>query len=276
MLRETTMLDGASASFRRLTQAVLTRSPVSRALVVVTLFILFTGAAPAQKKPVSSAKPKTVPAKSAEIGQTAVVVDETLAVLRKLPSLFSESVHRMSRGRKVQIQGVTEADGVKFFKVTVPPKNFGWVQADAVFGEFRGSDEERLAKLVQASSGFEAVEMASEFFTLYPDSKFKPPLLLLYGDLLEGIATDLTKNAASRLNRKEMAASGAPLHSYYLNFNMLDRYRKLGVIFLFNSVAKAYHYDGASWKEIVSKFPASSEAVEAQKRLDALTQKMMK
>ncbi|MEQ1604981.1 MAG: hypothetical protein ABL999_08935 [Pyrinomonadaceae bacterium] len=57
---------------------------------------------------------------------------------------------------------------------------------------------------------------------------------------------------------------------------MLDRYRKLGVIFLFNSVAKVYHYDGASWREIVSKFPASVEAVEAQKRLDALTQKMTK
>jgi hypothetical protein len=249
---------------------------MTRAFALISLVLLLQLASFAQKKTSAPAKPKTAAAKSAEIGQTAVVVDETLAVLRKLPSLFSESVHRMSRGRKVQIQGVTEADGVKFYKVTVPPKNFGWVQADAVFGRFRASDEERLAKLVQASSGFEAIEIATEFFELYPESKFKPPLLLLYGDLLEGIAADLSKNAASRLNRKEMAASGAPVHSYYLNFNMLDRYRKLGVIFLFNSVAKAYHYDGASWKEIVSKFPASAEAVEAQKRLDNLRVKMEK
>lgn len=269
MLRETTMLDGTSASFRPLTQEVLTRLLAFVALVLSLQVVSF-----AQKKTPATAKPKTNTTKNAEVGQTAVVIDETLAVLRKLPSLFSESVHRMSRGRKVQIQGVTEADGVKFYKVTVPPKNYGWVQSDAVFGRFRGGDEERLAKLVQASSGFEAIEMASEFFTLYPDSTFKPPLLLLYGDLLEGIATDLTKNAASRLNRKEMAASGAPLHSYYLNFNMLDRYRKLGVIFLFNSAAKAYHYDGASWKEIASKFPASPEAVEANKRLDNLKVKM--
>ena len=191
-----------------------------------------------------------------------------------MPSLFSESVHRMSRGRRVQIQGVIEADGVKFYKVTVPPTNYGWVQADAVCGKFRVGDEERLVRLVHAADGFEQIEIAGEFFSLYLDSKFKPSLLLLYGDLLEEIAVKLSKDATSRLSRKEMAASGAPLHSYYLNFNMLDRYRRLGVIFLFNPATKAFHYDGASWKEIAAKFPVSPEVVEAKKRLDVLKQKM--
>lgn len=179
----------------------------------------------------------------------------------------------MSRGRTVKILGVAEADGVKFLKVTVPPTNYGWVQADAVFGRFRAGDEERLARLVQAADGFEQIEVAVEFFSLYPDSKFKPSLLMLYGDLLEEIAVKLSKDATSRLSRKEMAASGAPLHSYYLNFNMLDRYRRLGVIFLFNPTTKSYHYDGASWKEIKAKFPTSAEVADAQKRLDTLTQK---
>ena len=75
----------------------------------------------------------------------------------------------------------------------------------------------------------------------------------------------ITERLASRPPQDDQDAS-----------NLSNRYRKLGVIFLFNSVAKAYHEDGASWKEIVSKVPASSEAVEAQKRWDALTQKMMK
>lgn len=266
MLRKTTLLDTPTVSFR----------PTTRALLLAALVISFTGFTFAQKKPANSPKQKPLAAKSAEIGQTAVVIDETLAVLRKSPSLFSESVHRMSRGRKLQIQGATEADGVKFFKVTVPPTNYGWVQADAIFGRFRAGDEERLARLVQASDGFDQIEIAGQFFSLYPESNFKPSLLLLYGDLLEEIAVKLSRDATSRLNRKEMSASGAPLHSFYLNFNMLDRYRRLGVIFLFNSVAKAYHYDGASWKEIVSKFPTSPEAVEARKRLDTLTQKMTK
>src|SRR6185436_14735802 len=72
-----------------------------------------------------------------EIGSTAVVIDETLSVLRSKPSLFAEPVQRMRRGREVVIKGVAEADGVKFYKVTAPPNNFGWVQSDAVFGTFR-------------------------------------------------------------------------------------------------------------------------------------------
>ena len=216
------------------------------------------------------------PARSAEVGQSAIVVDETLSVLRKDPSLFSEPVHRMQRGRKVQILGVTEADGVKFYKVTAPPTSFGWVQADAVFGKFRATDEERFAKLVQATDGYDQIEMATQFFETYPDSRFKPQVLMLYGDLLEEVAAKLTKDANSRLRRPEMAASAAPMHSYFLNFVSLDRYRKLGIIFLFNSTARAFHYNGASWKEIVTKFPKSPEAVEAQKRLDNLALKMQK
>jgi outer membrane protein assembly factor BamD (BamD/ComL family) len=71
-----------------------------------------------------------------------------------------------------------------------------------------------------------------------------------------------------------MAASGAPLHSYFLNYVSLDRYRKLGIVFLFNSATRNFHYDGASWREIIQKYPASQEAAEAQKRLDSLKQKM--
>jgi hypothetical protein len=182
----------------------------------------------------------------------------------------------MRRGRKIQILGATEADGVKFFKVTAPPANHGWLQADAVFGRFRVGDEERLARLVQALDGFDQIEAAVEFFDLYPKSNFKPSILLLFGDVLEEATGQLSKQAGSRLSRKEMAASQAPLHSYYLNFNMLDRYRKLGVLFLFNSATRQFHYDGASWKEITTKFPASTEALEAKKRLDALKVKMEK
>lgn len=246
--------------------------PISTVLLII---LVATGNVFAQKR-TAPVKPKTAATRSAEVGQAAVVIDETLSILRKTPSLFSEVVHRMQRGRKVQILGVSEADGVKFYKVTAPPSNFGWVQADAVFGKFRAGDEERLAKLVQAWDGFEQIEIAGEFFDLYPTSKFRPAILLLYGDVLEEAAAKLTKSASSQLKRDEMAASAAPLHSYYLNFNMLDRYRRLGIIFLFNSAAKQFHYDGGSWKEIVTKFAGTSEAVEAQKRLDALKAKMEK
>jgi hypothetical protein len=229
------------------------------------------------QKRLQSAKQKAKSAsvqKPKEIGSTAVVIDETLSVLRMRPSLFAESVQRMRRGRKVQILGIAEADGVKFYRVSAPPNNSGWVQTDAVFGKFREGDDARLARLVQASNGFDQIELASSFFALYPKSQFRPALLLLYGDLLEETAAKLSKDAGSRLDRREMAASAAPMHSYYLNFNMLDRYRKLNIVFLFNSAVKTFHYDGASWREILQKFPAAAESAEAQKRLDSLKEKM--
>lgn len=209
-----------------------------------------------------------------EIGQSAFVIDETLSVLRAKPSLFSESIQRMRRGRKVQIMGVAEADGVKFYRVTAPPSNAGWVQADAVYGRFRPSDEQRLATLVHASNGFEQIEIAVEFLKIYPESKLRPAILLLFGDLLEEVAGRLSRDAGARLNRKEMAASGAPLHSYYLNFVSLDRYRRLGVYYRFNASTRQFHYDGASWKEILAKFPESPEAADAGKRLETLQAKM--
>ena len=67
----------------------------------------------------------------------------------------------MRRGRRVQILGLTEADGVKFYRVSAPPNSTGWLQADAVFGRFRIGDEERLARLVQASDGFDRIELAA-------------------------------------------------------------------------------------------------------------------
>ena len=245
-----------------------------RQTTTLTLLLLFLFLPSyAQKRRTASSKPPAA-TRASEIGKTAVVVDERLSVLRKDPSLFSESVHRIQRGRTVRIQDVREADGVTFYKVTVPPKYYGWVQADALFGPYREADEARLAKLVVASNGFEKIEITKQFLALYPKSDLRPGILLLYGDLIEEAALKLTKDANSRLKRDEMTASGAPLHSYFLNFNMLDRYRKEGIIFLFEPKARAYHYDGAAWSEIVQSFPKSSEAAEAKKRLDALAAKM--
>ena len=250
-------------------------------LPLIFLFVLFlltlTSTAEAQKRgPAPKAKlaPKTQVSKTA--GSSAVVIDENLAVLRIRPSLFAESVQRMRRGRKVQIADEKQADGVTFYRVSAPPNNSGWVQSEAVFGKFRRGDDERLARLVQASTGFEQLEIAVNFLEMYPNSPLRPAILLLFGDLAEGTAARMSRDATRRLDRREMAASGAPLHSFYLNFVSLDRYRKLGIIFLFNSNTKNYHYEGASWREIVSKYPKSAEAAEAQKRLDSLKEKLEK
>lgn len=248
----------------------------SRFLLAALAFLIFTSNLEAQKRRIAP-KSKSTPVanrNSAPTAGSAIIIDENLAVLRIKPSLFASSIQRMRRGRRVQIFETRQADGVTFYRVSAPPNNFGWVQSEAVFSKSRRGDDERLAKLVQASSGFDQIEIATNFLELYPNSPLRPAILLLFGDLAEETAIKLSRDATRRLDRREMAASGAPLHSFYLNFVSLDRYRKLGVVFLFNSNTKTYHYDGTSWSEIIEKFPKSNEAAEAKKRLDALKEKM--
>ena len=218
------------------------------------------------KKPVAVQTPRNA-------SNTAVVVDERLAVLRVEPSFYARSIQRMRRGRVVTISAIKEADGVTFYRVNAVPNN-GWVQAEAVAGKFRRGDDARLAKLVQSSKGFEQIDRARIFLEIFDDSPLRPAILLLVGDLKEETALKLSNQATKQLDRREMAASGAPLHSFYLNYISLDRYRRIGINFVFNSNTKLFHYDGAGWREIIKKFPQSAEAVEAQKRIDSLNEKM--
>lgn len=238
---------------------------------VILVILVFTSNLEAQKRRRILPKPKNPVA--AQINNTAVVVDERLAVLRVEPSFYAKTVQRMRRGSSVTISGSREADGVIFYRVS-GAANSGWIQAEAVTGKFKRGDDARLAKLVQSSEGFEQIERAQIFLDTFSDSSLRPAILLLFGDLIEETALKLSNEATKRLDRREMAASGAPLHSFYLNYVSLDRYRRRGVNFVFNSNAKLFHYDGASWREIIKKFPQSAEAIEAQKRLDSLKAKM--
>ena len=246
-------------------------------IVLSAILVCLTASAVdvAAQKRRPATRPTSAPAaKPREVGQLAYVMDETLSVLRPKPSLFAMPIQRMRRGRVVKILEVTEADGVKFYRVSAIPTGSGWIQADAVFARSRDGDDARLARLVQSMSGFDQIEAATEFFHIFPKSTFRPAILLLYGDLLEDTADKLSRDAARALKRAEMAASAAPLHSYYLNYVSLDRFRRIGVTFLFNPSTKQFHYDGASWKELVQKHTGTNEAAEARKRLDSLKEKL--
>jgi len=239
---------------------------------IFLVVLVFTSDAQAQKRRFS---PKIKSPVAAKLSNTAIVVDERLAVLRVEPSFYAKTVQRMRRGRTVTISGSKDADGVTFYRVNAAP-NYGWIQADAVIGKFRRGDDARLAKLVQSSVGFEQIDRAQIFLETFSDSPLRPAILLLFGDLMEETALKLSGEATRRLDRREMAASGAPLHSFYLNYVSLDRYRRRGINFVFNSNTRSFHYDGAGWREIVKKFPQSTESVEAQKRLDSLKEKLEK
>src|SRR5215210_6890215 len=98
-------------------------------LIFLLILLVLTSTAEAQKRhPAPKAKFTPKPQTSRVTGNSAVVIDETLAVLRVRPSLFAETVQRMRRGRKVQIADERQADGVTFYRVSAAPNNFGWVQ----------------------------------------------------------------------------------------------------------------------------------------------------
>lgn len=178
----------------------------------------------------------------------------------------------MSRGRLVAVKGAKRSpDGVTFYRVAVTRRTGGWIQSEAVVSLVRKDDDERLLRLIQNSEDFDRIIRAHIFLDLFLRSPLRPTVLLLYGDAAERVAGKLSRDAARRLDEKEMAAGGAPVFSYFLNYNGLDRYRRQGITFLFDRARKQFHYDGASWREILRRYPRSPEAEEAHKRLDALT-----
>lgn len=205
-------------------------------------------------------------------GQRAVVVDERLAALREEPSLTAPLVQRLGRGRLVAILGAPRAgDGVNFYRVAVTRRTRGWLQVESVVAPARAREDERLLHLIQGSEDFDRIARARIFLDEFPRSPLRPAVLLLYGAEAEEAAARLSRDAGRRLKETELRAGGAPLHSYFLNFNELDRYRRQGVAFTFDATTKQFHYDGASWREILRRYPRSREATEAREHLSALT-----
>lgn len=203
-------------------------------------------------------------------GRRAVVVDERLAVLRATPELSGQLLRRLGRGRLVAITRERRSrDGVLFYQVNVTRRTRGWIQCDAVVS-MRPGDDGRLLRLVSASEDFDRIARARIFLDSFPRSRLRPAVLLLYGDEAEQAAAKLALDAVRRLNKKEMTANGAPIFSYYLNYNGLDRYRKQGITFTFDEATRRFHYNGAAWREIIRRHPKSNEAALARQRLEII------
>lgn len=203
-------------------------------------------------------------------GRVAVVVDERLSALREEPSLTGTLARRLGRGRAVALMGARRvADGVTFYKVAVTRRTRGWLQAESFAAPSRAGDDARLLALIKSSRSFDRVERARLFLDLFPRSPLRPAALLLYGEAAEDAAAALSRAASNRFGDDKLPEGGAPPHSYYLNFNGLDRFRKNGIAFTFDAAEKRFHYGGAAWREILRRYPHSPEAAEARKRLDA-------
>lgn len=200
-----------------------------------------------------------------------IVVDERLSVLRASPDLTAKLLRRIGRGRAVSITGQKRSrDGIVFYSVSVSRRTRGWLQKEAVITARRPGDDERLLRLINASTEFDRLARARIFLEAFPHSPLRPRVLLLFGDAAEQAAAKLSHDAARRLNADEMKANDAPIFSYSLNYSGLDRYSRQGVKFVFNPDQRKFHYEGASWREVIRRYPRSPEAAEARARLAPL------
>jgi hypothetical protein len=204
-------------------------------------------------------------------GRVAVVVDERLSALRTTPELSGILLRRIGRGALVAIRGEKRGrDGVGFYRVNITSRTSGWIQRDALVSPARSGDDARLLRLIKGSDDFDRIARARIFLDNFSSSELRPEVLLIYSQAAEDIAGRLSREAARRLDDKEISAGGAPLFSYFLNYNGLDRYNRQGITFVFDAREKRFHYDGEGWQELVHRYPRSPEAVEARKRLAAI------
>jgi hypothetical protein len=245
------------------------RAVRASALMVLTLALTLVLPAPAR----AQRGRRRMPAGA----RVAVVVDERLAALRDAPQLSANLLQRLGRGRFVTVTGEqAQRDGVTFYRVAVTSRTRGWLQSDAVVRPARAGDDERLLRLIRGSEEFDRLARARIFLDAFPRSPLRPAVLLVVGDTAEEAASKLTREAERRLDEREMEAGGAPPASYFLNFNGLDRYRKQGIVFIFDRATKSFHYDGAGWREILRLYPRTPEASQARRRLEALSRSVVR
>src|SRR6266511_3747652 len=185
------------------------------------------------------------------------------------PKRFSPGVVRLRGvGSLVAIRGEKRnRNGVVFYRVNVNSRTNGWIQRDALVSPWRAGDDARLLRLIKGSDDFDRIARARIFLDNFRSLVLRPEVLAIYAQAAEDVASHLSRDASRRLDEKEMTAGGAPVFSYYLNFNGLDRYNRQGITFVFDAREKGFRYDGEAWQELVHRYPRSPEAVEARKRL---------
>lgn len=226
---------------------------LSQLRIIVTLVLLFCVDGSAQTRRLSS--------------RSAFVVDERLAVLRARPQLSAELLRRVGRGRVVTILDAQRSrDGVVFYRVAVTRRTRGWLQRESVVTPKRAGDDARLLALIKASRDFDRIARARIFLDVFPRSPHRPAVLLILGEEAEKAALKLSHDAARRLDPEALNATGASLASYFLNYSGLDRYRRQGIVFTFDSRTRQFQYDGAAWRELMRRHRGSAEAAASRNR----------
>ena len=200
-------------------------------------------------------------------GQRAIVIDERLSALRTRPDVKAELEQRLRKGRAIGILGATA--NRKFLRVAVSRNVRGWVLAEAVARAGNPADAERLLKLIEETEDdFTKVRLARLCADEFRATRAAPKALLLMGEIAEKAADRLSRDAKRKAGDEE-PGMGLERRDYVLNHVGLDRYNRIGVTFDYDEAADRIVYDGASYRELLRRFPKSGESKLAREKLDA-------
>ncbi|MBK7996511.1 MAG: hypothetical protein IPK14_25025 [Blastocatellia bacterium] len=199
----------------------------------------------------------------------AFVIDDGLSALRKSPKVTSTCLRRLRVGRKIFIiSSIKNQDGIKYYYIAITRRTRGFIDAASVVSPSQAGDDARLMRLIEASKGVEKIILAQILVSNFPKSRFCPDALLAEGEAAEKIALELSKKISRRL--PEQLDKELELERYLLNNPILDKYSRLGINFYIDTEEKFYRYDGAVYKQILSRYPRSLAASHAKEKLQIL------
>ena len=207
----------------------------------------------------------------------AFVVDDRLSVLRRDANLKSQAVQRLRLGRPVYIIGsrTGKVGESKFYRVAVTRRTRGWIHASAVAIPGRTGEDKRVLQLAEtASDGFDRIALCLLLNERFKTSPLVPRALLVMAGEAERAGSTLGKRAAKRVATIHPGTANAGQRDYYLNDVALDRFSKLRISFDFDDVAGEYVYDGAAYRAIIKRFPASDSAKIARQRLELVEKRL--
>ncbi|HKX30117.1 MAG TPA: hypothetical protein VJ302_20680 [Blastocatellia bacterium] len=198
-------------------------------------------------------------------GRPGVICDERFSALRAQPDVKAPLEQRLRRGRVVGILGAANGNGgLRFLRIAVSRRTQGWVLAEAVVRPGRSGDAAKLMRLIeQTADDFNRARLARLCADQFRSSGAAPRALLILGEAAERAAERLTREA-----RRRIADDDPPERRrlYFLNAPGLDRYNRIGITFDYDLGADRLVYDGAVYRQLQRRYPASPEA----QRLKAL------
>lgn len=204
------------------------------------------------------------------VGRRAVVCDERLSALRLRPEVDAPLVQRLRRGRIISvIDAARSKEGWLFLRVAVTRRTRGWILAEATVRRGRREDSERLLRLIEnASDELVKLRLARIYIDEFRGTPAAARALLQLGNTAELVAQRLTHQAKRRLRMNDEQIDSSDRRIYLMNDIGLDRYNRIGIRFKTDATGEQLLYDGAAWRELLRRYPHSTEAAQARERID--------